>query len=420
MRRSSGAANGVSLNSVSVKSILLLSLVTLAALIVSCSEETVSGGGSLLIPSGLLGTLPQQLTFAQPAEVVSVGSGAVSRGTQERVYIGNRDKFHMRGMFSFLLTSLPSDATVVSATMRLFIVSYENYSPGVPLQVGVYLLDRDFVEEEVSWEKASDAQPWQSAGGDYSGDGLLGSFEFSGEQFGGGTVDTMVVLLDTLVINRLIRAGDEIVPLVLVPGDHDAWFSCVARELSPQAAVASQIDLTYRVEGSTTNSALERRAKVDATVTEFTGTLDPAMLTVGDTPASQTFFQYDLGLLPPNATINRALLRVSVFDAAYVDTFYVVVFATEGEEYVDYESTSLSVSQGVGLDTDSLALDVTLSLQRVLALGGAGAGYSIGLGSNTGVNVGGYVQFYPPDWPEQGRRPVLELIYTDAPEDAKP
>ncbi len=407
------------MKSVSVKSALLLSLITLVALLGSCSEDTVSSGGLLLIPDGSLGALPVQMTFPQPVQALSVGSEAVSRGTQSRLYVGNRDQFHMRGTLSFLL-QLPSDALVVSATLRLFIVSYENYSPGVPLEVGVHLLDKDFVEKEVSWDRASAAEPWLNAGGDYSPDKLLGSFEYSGEDFGNRVIDTMVVLIDTLAINQLIRSGGSVFPLVLVPGDHDAWFSFVARELSPESAVASQLDLTYRIAGSTTNASFERRAKGDATITEFSGTLDPSMLTVGDTPASQTFFQYDLGQLPVDATINRALLHVSVFDAAYVDTFHVVVFTADSKEYADYETASVNFSQGVGLDTDSLALDITLGLQRVLALGGEGTQYFIGLGSNTAVNVGGYVQFYPSDWPEQNRRPVLELIYTDAPENAKP
>ncbi len=373
-----------------------------------------------MIPGGSLGALPQQVTFSQPVEALSVSSEAVSRGKQERVYIGNRDKFHMRGMVSFLINSLPSDATVVSATLRLFVVSYENFSAGVPLDVGVYKLDKDFVEEEVSWERASAGDQWLTPGGDYSSADLLGSFEFDEEDFGSGTVDTIVVLLDTLTINQLIRSGEENFPLLLVPGDQDAWFSMVARELSPEAAVASLLDLTYKVVGSTTNAALERRTKGDATVTEFDGSLDPTMLTVGDTPASQTFLKYDLSQLPRDATINRALLNVSVFDAAYVDTFHVVVFTSGSGEYVDYESAAVSVSQGVGLDSDSLALDITIGLQRALALDSTGTSYYVGLGSNTAVNVGGYVQFYPPDWSEASRRPVLNLIYSDAPENAKP
>ena len=72
------------------------------------------------------------------------------------------------------------------------------------------------------------------------------------------------------------------------------------------------------------------------------------------------------------------------------------------------------------METDSLALDVTLGVQRVLAVDSTGANYYFALGSNNGVNVGGYVQFYPPDWSDAGYRPLLELIYTDAPDNAKP
>jgi hypothetical protein len=178
--------------------------------------------------------------------------------------------------------------------------------------------------------------------------------------------------------------------------------------------------MVYHISGSTTNAALNRRAKGDATTTGFSGSINPEMATVGEIPAGQVFFQYDLSVLPANATINRALLHVKVFDAAYVDTFQVVVFTTDSKTFLEQELTSSSASQGVGMDTDSLALDVTLGLQRVLAVDSLGTSHYFALGSQNAVNVGGYVQFYPSDWSDPGFRPRLELIYTDAPENAKP
>ena len=144
------------------------------------------------------------------------------------------------------------------------------------------------------------------------------------------------------------------------------------------------------------------------------------MLTVGDTPSSQTFLRYDLSQLPVDATINKATLHVSVFDAAYVDTFQIAVFSANDAQFTDLQSVAVSQVWGVGLDSDSVAFDITVGLQRVLAYDSTGTSSFVGLGSNVGVNVGGYVQFYPPDWSETGLRPVLELVYTDAPENAKP
>jgi len=39
-----------------------------------------------------------------------------------------------------------------------------------------------------------------------------------------------------------------------------------------------------------------------------------------------------------------------VFDAAYVDTFQVVVFTTSSKEYVEQALTTATVSQGVGVE----------------------------------------------------------------------
>ncbi|MBW7996749.1 MAG: DNRLRE domain-containing protein [Candidatus Glassbacteria bacterium] len=393
--------------------------VFIALLVGSCSEETVSGGGTLLVPDGSLGTLPQQLVLNQPLEAAALASEPLNRGAQGRIYVGNRDKFRIHCLLSFLVP-LPSNAQVVSATLRLFIVSYENYNPGVPLDINVYQLDRDFEELEVTWNQSADGQPWATPGGDYSPGALLGSSRFAGTELVSALVDTMVIRLDSLALDEFVQSGQTVLPLALVPADQDAWFSMIGRELNPDSPVASQIDIVYRISGSTTNAALERRAKGDATITSFTGSLNPDMLTVGEEPSSQVFLKYDLSQLPADATINKAHLHISVYEAAYVDTFQVIVFATDGKEFVEQELTAVSASQGVGFDTDSLALDVTLGVQRVLVLDSTGTDYYLVLGSNTGVNVGGFMQFYPPDWPEERYRPVLELIYTDAPADAKP
>lgn len=400
-----------------LKSALSVATLLAAMLAISCSEETASGGGSLLIPDGTLGTLPQRMTVSQPLDAVSLSSEPLNRGDQERIYVGNRDLFRMHGLLSFLV-ELPTDAQVASATLRLYIVSYENYNPGVPLDVDVHLLDRDFEEMEATWNLAAEGEQWSSPGA--APGEVIGSFQFTGTELDSVDIDTMVVILDSLAIDQFIQSGGTTLPLALVPADQDAWFSMLGREIDISSPISSLIDIVYRVSGSTTNSALERRARADATISNYSGSLNPAMLTVGEEPTSQVFLRYDLSQLPPNATINKALLHISVFDAAYVDTFQLVVFAHDEREFVDPQISSLSVSQGVGTSSDSLALDITLGLQRVLVLDSTGANYYTVLGSNSLVNVGGFVQFYPPDWPEAARRPVLELIYTDAPGDAKP
>ena len=407
------------MKSASGKYILLCLMAAILILAGSCSEDTEAGGSSLLIPDGDLGTLPQSMTFSQPLEYGSMDSDPVSRGLQERVFAGNRDQFKLHGLLSFVL-SLPSDATVVSATLRLYIVSFENQHSDIPLEMDILMLDRDFEEEEVTWEQAAEGDPWTTPGGDFALNEPLGSFEFTGEAFDSVAIDTALIVLDVDQINDLIEAGKKYMPVALVPGEQDCWFSCIAGEMAESYAVASLLDMTYTVEGSSTNSSYEVRAKSDATVTGFSGSLDASMLTVGDTPASQTFLKYDLSQLPASATINKAILHVSVFDAAYVDTFQVLVFAVDEKEYTPMESLSVSVSQGVGLDTDSLAVDITMGLQIVLGRDSTGTSSFVGLGSNTDVNVGGYVQFYPPDWSDESLRPVLELIYTDAPDNAKP
>ena len=381
-----------------------------------------------MVPGGDIGELPLQMSMSEPLDFAAVTTGNRNRGTQERIYIGNRDQFHMHGVLSYQIqadastnsTGLPTDAVVTSTTLRLFAVSYENYNPSVPLDVDVYMLDKEFIEEEVTWDQAADGDPWLVPGAADGGSTLMGSFQFTGEALDSVAIDTLIVVLDSLLMDQFVRSGEKTLSLALVPSDQDAWFSMTAREIDPDSPISAEIDLVYHIEGSTTNSALDRRAKGDATITGFTGSVNPDMMTVGEIPSGQAFFQYDLSSLPANATINRALLHVKVFDAAYVDTFQVVVFTADSKEFVDQVLTTSSVSQGVGADTDSLALDVTLGVQRVLAVDSLGTSHYFVLGSQNAVNVGGFVQFYPPDWQDASMRPLLELIYTDAPANAIP
>jgi len=73
--------------------------------------------------------------------------------------------------------------------------------------VDIYLLDKDFVEEEVTWEVASEGSPWTTPGGAGGSATLLGNFQFTGTALDTVAIDTVVVRLDSLAMDQFVRSG---------------------------------------------------------------------------------------------------------------------------------------------------------------------------------------------------------------------
>ena len=105
-----------------------------------------------------------------PLETVAlraVKDADISIWEQER---NNGAAAHMRvrqpGMISALvqfdLSTVPADARIVKATLRLYGTGWSNEVHR--LYMTAYNLTRDWAEDQVTWEQAADGQPWEAPG----------------------------------------------------------------------------------------------------------------------------------------------------------------------------------------------------------------------------------------------------------------
>ncbi|MEA2064159.1 MAG: hypothetical protein U9P14_10705, partial [Gemmatimonadota bacterium] len=278
-----------------------------------------------------------------------------------------------------------------------------------PVDISVHRLSRDFIEEEVTWEKAADAENWSSPGGDYES-AALGSAEYEG-----GSYDTVSVDLDIQVLQDLLDGGGESLSLVLLSSQEEVVIRMLAGEIDEQQPIASLLSVVFSPEpGSSDTLLFERRAADDATIVHYEGQVSTDRLVVGELPASQVFFSFDFSGLPSGAMVNQALLHLSVSGGAVVDSFLVTAFATDNAEYYEGQGDLLTVRRGGTTENDSvLVLDLTRTVQLIFLQEHLGQGVKyFGLASSSTTVPAGFLEFYPDSWPESRLCPYMEMVYT--------
>lgn len=390
--------------------VFLLSLIL--AFLTGCTESTQNTSAFVLLPSDVVGGLPEEKEFHQALEITEVASAPRNQGSMIRIFVGGRGDFLMRSVLDFLV-DLPEDAEIVSGILHLYVLGV---SGELPINLSVHLLEENFEETEVTYQHASDDQPWSTPGGDFSSE-PIGQASFQGNM-----IDTLVVELDKEALNDYLSTGVIELPLIVLADNLNSYLGLIARESIPTQPVASRLDLIYKLSGGTTQSLLERRALKDATIAQYDGTINgDEYLIVGELPSSQVFFAYDLSALPPLAMVNQAQLHLWIAGRAIVDSFHVGVHTSHELSFVPPEELFLGQAQGVGMADSSIIMDVTLAFQRLILEGPGHTGPNyIVLSSFSRTNIAGFLEIYPPGGEDIQRRPYLKLIYTDVPEAAKP
>ncbi|GAA1874239.1 golvesin C-terminal-like domain-containing protein [Asanoa iriomotensis] len=123
------------------------------------------------------GTTDTTLSAARPTENVDVydGDPYVGPGNNSTVYGDSR------GVVTFpTLTGIPADARVVDAQLRMFNTSL---FPGTDTDeyIDVYRLTKTFDETTATWQRASTATAWTTAGGDYDTSWKAGNNGFTND-----------------------------------------------------------------------------------------------------------------------------------------------------------------------------------------------------------------------------------------------
>ena len=382
------------------------------AVLNGCSESTQNTAGFVLIPSDFIGGLPEEKEFRQALEIEEVASAPLNKGDMTRVFVGRRNDFVMSAVLDFRV-DLPQDAQVVSGVLYLYVLGT---SGELPIDLSVHLLESNFEELEVTYLNSSDGRPWSTPGGDF------GSEPVGQASFDGNYLDTVAVELDKQALNDYLSTGVIDLPFVVLADNQDSYMGLIAREYIESQPVASRLDLTYKLSGGTTQSLLERRALKDATITRFDGAAGvPGFLKVGELPSSQIFFAYDLSALPALATVNQAQLHLRIAGGAIVDSFHVAAHVSHELAFVPPDELYFGEVYGVGTADTSIVMDVTLALQKLILEDPEYTGRNyIVLSSMSRINVAGFLEIYPPGAQDILLRPYLKLIYTDAPQAAKP
>lgn len=74
-----------------------------------------------------------------------------------------------RSLLRFDLSSIPEDADIVGATLRLVLNNRVFMTNDYVIHLEIHEPDKPWVETEATWNNASASVPWDTGGGDYSG-----------------------------------------------------------------------------------------------------------------------------------------------------------------------------------------------------------------------------------------------------------
>ncbi|MFP4467307.1 MAG: DNRLRE domain-containing protein [Candidatus Goldiibacteriota bacterium] len=111
-----------------------------------------------------------------------------------------------RSLIKFDVSSIPSDAEVVSAKLRVVFNNVVALTADTVIVVEMFETDTVWEETEATWIKASDSFDWAGAGGDYSGE-PVGVMNILNSDY--TTEDSFEVELDKTVVQNWVSTPSE-------------------------------------------------------------------------------------------------------------------------------------------------------------------------------------------------------------------
>ena len=292
-------------------------------------------------------------------------------------------------------------ATVDSARVRLVTPALDPDT----IAFRVHRITASWDEEEVSWEERAFGSPWATPGGDFdptplaegrlSGDSTTFELPDSLVQRwvdGSGPNDGLIVLLDTPASAARIIAAT---PLGLPTLEGPRLYVGVT------SADTSQVD--------------RPAATQDAYILDYAGEIVPG-LGVGLEPRLRSILKFDISVLPEDASINLAELRVRPAQIVTPVDSLLIELARVASPFLGDET----VFAGDSIDVEVVRAggDLVFAHPRLASLVRAwqiDSTLNLGLGltiQSTSGNVG-FTVLAGPDAPAE-ERPRLRLIYTPA------
>lgn len=177
--------------------------------------------------------------------MMSNGDLETNFGLSDYMRAGYWSDVTTRTLLKFDVSSIPEDAEVVAATLRLVSNNIASASGDYVIEIEIFEADTPWSETEATWQNATDSVPWTTAGGDFSGQVGLLSIPRSIYESG----DAVEVALDTTVVQRWVANSAENLGMALRntsenTGDPDTENSFVVFYTKARAAEAERPRLT--------------------------------------------------------------------------------------------------------------------------------------------------------------------------------
>lgn len=110
-----------------------------------------------------------------------------------------------RTLLRFDLSSIPEDAEIVSATLRLVLNNRVAIPSDYVIQLEIHEPDKPWVETEATWNNATASVPWDTGGGDYSGP--VGNVDIPVNEYDLG--DAIDISLDAALVQQWVNNPTE-------------------------------------------------------------------------------------------------------------------------------------------------------------------------------------------------------------------
>ncbi|MGC8782732.1 MAG: DNRLRE domain-containing protein, partial [Anaerolineae bacterium] len=152
--------------------ILVTTIITIVALLVPALPATAQPAGTVVAAGPATIATPQAggtCVVLQPGPAVGVDAYIKKekpderRGTDPELRVKGEANKLKRSLLKFDLSSLPTDATVSSATLSLFVTA----ASGGALTINAHRVTQPWNEAEVTWKSRDKGVAWTNQGGDY-------------------------------------------------------------------------------------------------------------------------------------------------------------------------------------------------------------------------------------------------------------
>ncbi len=266
-------------------------------------------------------------------------SKKIALGTSSNLVIGKGDNYESHVIMKFAFSDTAFEGLDEIKLVLRINTSFDNDS----LPVGIHILTKEFTEDEATWEKKSNTEGWDSAGGDYEAQPMRN-----------GVIkgDSMVVYFNYVELNRIKTAKG----MIFVP--QDSGFACLYSREGGHAAAFQLVKNSEVSVYNTTGDCHILNGPMPFYVENW----------IGSGIASRNFviFNYDSTLVEKRAIYGELSFR---FERFYSRRDSIEIGVKELNEHASGFDTDLGpliALKRVSVDDTACTIDVVRYVQRMI------------------------------------------------------